>query len=221
MAKNGQNIINTRLTALCLRLPGWDDTRKVTPIWILLKQETVGGSGISWAICKSAPRPRQIPVPAPTTQFLQAGCPSCHPTNSVKALKAKNWKKTNTNLEKPKPTVNFKICSHLCVCVYHCAQLSYTTQHRTVLIIMVSWSQLSQIGCLPYFHTWCGLSANLRCRSKTCCTWLAENTGRKKVAKKSPSGHHRTTLLGYTFTTKAHINNRKKPVKHQYVLHMS
>jgi len=24
----------------------------------------------------------------PTTQFLQAGCPSCHPTNSVKALKA-------------------------------------------------------------------------------------------------------------------------------------
>ena len=24
----------------------------------------------------------------PTSQFLQAGCPSCHPTNSVKALKA-------------------------------------------------------------------------------------------------------------------------------------
>ena len=30
---------------------------------------------------------------------------------------------------------------------------------------------------------WCGLSANLRCRSETCCTRLAENTGRKKVAK--------------------------------------
>jgi len=26
----------------------------------LLKQETVSGSGISWAICKSASRPRQI-----------------------------------------------------------------------------------------------------------------------------------------------------------------
>ena len=25
-----------------------------------------------------------------TTEILQAGCPSCHPTNSVKALKA-NW----------------------------------------------------------------------------------------------------------------------------------
>jgi len=26
----------------------------------------------------------------PTAQFLQAGCPSCRPTNSVKALKAEN-----------------------------------------------------------------------------------------------------------------------------------
>ena len=26
--------------------------------------------------------------PAPSTHFLQAGCPSCHPANSVKALKA-------------------------------------------------------------------------------------------------------------------------------------
>jgi len=34
-----------------------------------------------------------------------------------------------------------------------------------------------------YFHTWCGLSANLRRRSETCCMRLAENTGRKKVAK--------------------------------------
>ena len=40
-------------------------TRKVKPIWILLKQGTVSGSGISWAICKSAPRSRQITTPAP------------------------------------------------------------------------------------------------------------------------------------------------------------
>jgi len=32
----------------------------------------------------------------PTTPqgFLQAGCPSCRPTNSVKALKANNFPKT-------------------------------------------------------------------------------------------------------------------------------
>ena len=40
---------HTRLTALCPGLPGWAGTRKVKPIWILLKQETVSGSGISWA----------------------------------------------------------------------------------------------------------------------------------------------------------------------------
>ena len=47
------------------RLPRSARTRKVKPIWILLKQETVSGSGISWAICKSAPRSRQITTPAP------------------------------------------------------------------------------------------------------------------------------------------------------------
>ena len=47
--------------------------------------------------------------------------------------------------------------------------------------------QRSQIGCLPYFHTWCGLSANLECRSEMCCTRLAENTGRQKFAICTPS----------------------------------
>jgi len=49
-----------------------------------------------------------------------------------------------------------------------------------------------------------------------CCTRLAENTGRKK-SPKSPKNRHfgtiaqmRTTLSGYIFTTKAHIDNRKK-----------
>ena len=76
--------------ALFLVLPRWAGTRKVKPIWISLKQETVSGSGISWAICQSAPRCRQISMPAPHhSVFLQAGCPSCHPANSVRALKIK------------------------------------------------------------------------------------------------------------------------------------
>ena len=54
-------------------------------------------SGFSWAICKSAPRSRQITTPAPHhSVFLQAGCPSCRPTNSVKALKALNLSVTRT-----------------------------------------------------------------------------------------------------------------------------
>ena len=46
-------LTHTRLTTLFPGLPGWAGTRKVKPIWILLKQETVSGSGISRAICKS------------------------------------------------------------------------------------------------------------------------------------------------------------------------
>ena len=34
------------------------------------------------------------------------------------------------------------------------------------------------------------------------------------------SGHRRTTLSGYIFATKARIDNRKKPVKQQYLLHI-
>jgi len=53
----------------------------------------VSGSGISWAICKSASRSRQITTPVPhDSSFLQAGYSSCRPTNSVKALKAKALK---------------------------------------------------------------------------------------------------------------------------------
>jgi len=99
-----------------------------------------------------------------------------------------------------------------------------------IIIIMCTfvWCKIKILRCAkkssdaPYLHTWCSLSANLRCRYETCCTRLAENTGHKKITKKSPSGHHRTTLSGYIFATKAHIDNRKKKlVKLQYVLHMS
>jgi len=54
----------------------------------LPKQETVSGSGISWAVCKSAPRSRQINMPAPHHSVFYRGCPFCRPTNSVKAPKA-------------------------------------------------------------------------------------------------------------------------------------
>ena len=77
-------------------------------------------------------------------------------------------------------------------------------------------SQPSQSVCLPYLHAWCGLSTNLRCRSETCCTRLAEIQD-AKMSPKSPSGHHRATLSGYIFATKARIDNQKKNIKQQYV----
>ena len=70
----------------------------------------------------------------------------------------------------------------------------------------LAYSQPSHIRCLPYIHTRCGRSVNLECMHEMCCTRLAENTGRKK----SPFWHHRTTLSGHIFRTKACIDNRKK-----------
>jgi len=46
-----------------------------------------------------------------------------------------------------------------------------------LLLFLLALSQRSMIGCLPYFHTWCGLNANSECMSEECCTRLTENTG--------------------------------------------
>jgi len=79
---------HTRLTALFLGLPGWAGTRKVKPIGILLKQETVSGSGISWAICKSAPRSKQMTMPSPhhSVFYRLDALPAAQPTVS------KHWR---------------------------------------------------------------------------------------------------------------------------------
>ena len=75
---------HTCLTTLCPELPGWAYTRKVKPIWILLQQETASGSGISWAICTSAPRSRQITMPAPHSSvfYRPDALPAAQPTAS-------------------------------------------------------------------------------------------------------------------------------------------
>ena len=82
---NNTTHVHTRLMALCPGLPGWASTRKVKPIWNLLKQETVSGSGISWAICKSAPRSREITTPAPHCSLFHRpnALPATQPMTSV------------------------------------------------------------------------------------------------------------------------------------------
>ena len=56
--------------------------QKGKPIWILLKQETVSGSGIHWAVCKSATRSRQITTPAPhhSVFYRPDALPATQPT---------------------------------------------------------------------------------------------------------------------------------------------
>ena len=102
---------HTRLTALCPGLPGWAGTRKVKPIWILLKHETVSGSGISWAICKSAPRSRQISMPAPhySVFYRPDALPATQPTAS-RHWRHKHWR----HVEHIKQTTNlFRFLAHI------------------------------------------------------------------------------------------------------------
>jgi len=61
-------------------LPRWAGTRKVKPIWTLLEQETVSGSGISWAICKSAPH--SMPAPHNSVFYRPDALPAAQPTVS-------------------------------------------------------------------------------------------------------------------------------------------
>ena len=89
------------------------------------------------------------------------------------------------------------------------------------LLFSSPYSQTLQIGCLPYFRTWCGPSANLGCRSEMCCTQLAVNTGRKKL----PKIRHLDTIGRLCRTISSQLRHvstiEKKLVKQQYVSHMS
>ena len=80
---------HTRLTALFSGTTQVSLTRKVKPLWILLKQETVSGSGISWAICKSAPRSRQISTPAPHHSVFTGRMPFLPPNQQRQSTEGK------------------------------------------------------------------------------------------------------------------------------------
>ena len=107
---------HTRLTALCPGPPRWAGTSKVKPIWILLKQETVSGSGISWAVCKSAPRSRQIFMPAPHhSVFFTGRMPFLPPnqqrhstegTKKAKCISVKQYSRQLVISHFPKHSIN-------------------------------------------------------------------------------------------------------------------
>jgi len=58
------------------------------------------------------------------------------------------------------------------------------------LFFLFSSPNLSRRRCSPYFHAWCGLSANLECMSEMCCMQLAGNAG----PEKSPKIRHLGTI---------------------------
>jgi len=113
----------------------------------LLEQEIVSATGISWAIYKSAPYPRQ-PHQHPTTQFFTGQMPpSTLPINSVKAIK------TNCKLNKILIFFTKSVIELIC----DAPTPPHTHNHFTALWILsettrVSWYQKKHSST----HTHCG-----------------------------------------------------------------
>jgi len=58
---------------------------------VFIEARDDGGGGDNWITgAVSLDSSQIITTNKPTSSFLQAGCPSCCPANSVKALKGKN-----------------------------------------------------------------------------------------------------------------------------------
>ena len=77
---------------------------------------------------------------------------------------------------------------------------------------------------LDVYHTsthGVGPSANLECKSRMCCSRLAANTGRKKVAKNRYLGTIAQLRLAISSQIRHVSTIGKKLVKQQYLLHMS
>jgi len=75
------------------------------------------------------------------------------------------------------------------------------------------------MSTMAYFHTWCGLSANLGCRSEMCCAWLAENTGRK-TGQKFAIWIPWHNFVGLYVRNWGMYRQSEKIVKQHYPLHM-
>ena len=84
---------HTRVTALCPGLPGWAGARKENQsgFYWSKRQWVVVASAGPYASAHLAPVRYNHAGNPPLKFFLQSGCPSCRPTNSVKALKAINY----------------------------------------------------------------------------------------------------------------------------------
>jgi len=73
------------------------------------------------------------------------------------------------------------------------------------------------MGCLPYFHTWCGLSANLECRSENNVRHAARWKCRTQKRRQKAPSHN---FLGLYLRNQGTHRQLEKNFKQQYVLQM-
>ena len=91
--------------------------QKGKTIWIFLKQEAVSGSGISWALFKSASHSRQITTPAPTALFFYR--PDALPAAKSTASKHRYYEVTRLSLKMT--MTHASVCWDNTIFVWDCA----------------------------------------------------------------------------------------------------
>ena len=134
-------------------------SRFVLPFWYQLTRVVPEKGPLNGCMCMCVCKyiththtPRQITTPAPhRSVFLQAGCPSCRPTNSVKALKASKyinvcyiatfeWRQFEENLVfmfRWWPTTRFQMQLLHTICTWNTFILSYLLWAQ-----LFQWSQM-------------------------------------------------------------------------------
>ena len=86
-----------------------------------------------WPLASLHLAPDRQPCQHPTTQFLQARCPSCRPTNSVRALKAWQAQKTVKNFQRSVRGGYYTAPS------YEGHSKSYLPDHLTITLAFCFW----------------------------------------------------------------------------------
>ena len=125
----------------------------VKPIWILLEQETVSGSGISWVICKSAPCSIQITTPAPhhSVFFRPDALPAAQPTAS------KHWRhmlqRDNCHIMWPNNTGANNTPSVLWHCWLGVRKSTRSVELSDEVLVWLSVKSEVQIVCI--WSSWC------------------------------------------------------------------
>jgi len=152
--KLGHTHTHNHLMALFPGLPGWAGTRKVKPIWILLKQETVSGSGISWAVCKSAPRSRHNHASTPPLSFYRPDAlPVAQPTAS------KHWRQVVSLASWTNTKCNSSIGEDRYIhdslgFIQHSLSSAFDVLESLWLAAFVEWLKLTHVGPGYYLDGW-------------------------------------------------------------------
>jgi len=189
-------------------------TKKVKTNLDLLEQETVSGSGIWWAICKSALHADNH-ANIPPLSFLQARCPSWCPTNSVKALKATHawWichqiSHTGSHWTKPYNEFIDSLCNYECYQIPRLAASSATPQPVAPPPITSMSKCLSRNACSCAARVGNGVADNFCCDSSA----ITDPAGVFHCQITTKNINHFISNTSYNLFVITRCNNKTTPI---------